>query len=54
MNDQEKKDLIADLKFCITLLKTSGINSKQIVINTLEDIVSNLTGEKKTESGLPF
>jgi len=55
MANQEKEELAVELEQCIALLNTSGVNSKQIVKNTLSDIVKELRGEPaNTEHGLPF
>ena len=55
MSERQKEEIAEELEQCIALLDTSGINSKQIVKNTLGDIAKELRGEpKSTESGLPF
>jgi len=54
MSEKEKKDLVETLETCVALLDASGVNSKQIVKNTLSDIISDLKGIKNTENGLPF
>lgn len=54
MSEKEKKDLVETLETCVALLNTSGANSKQIVKNTLSDIIQDIKGKKTTENGLPF
>lgn len=54
MNEELKKEIAEELEQCIALLNTSGVNSKQIVKNTLEDIILELRGQNQAENGLPF
>ena len=54
MDENKKADIASQLEQCMKLLDTSGVNSKQIVKNTLKDIIGELRDERNTESGLPF